>query len=305
MAFRYTLVCDTLGFLSYDVLEEPWSILRAIKDAGYDGADMPGNPALMDGPALRKIVDAVGLDVPELLGAWAFFHGGENRDLAGEDVEARRRGIEYAKKTVDLCAELGAQFFEICAPQPPIPQLPFPKMPLKTMRRNFLDALQEICAHATPLGISILLEPLNAYEAYPGVLTTVFDAMRVCKELEPYEIGIQPDIFHMNAGDPPIPDTIRAAGKYIKHFHVNETNHYRHGDGHADYREIMRALRDIGYDGYLALYMPYTTQAACQLGARGYGTSGDGGGDGAGLRPQLRIYLEGAIRYLKCIESTL
>ena len=305
MGFKYAAVCDTFGFLGYDVLDDPRGILQIVKDAGYDGADMPGDPSRMDGAALRSIADSVGLVVPEVLGAWAFFHGGEDRDLSGDNEEARQRGIGYAKRTVDLAVEIGAQFFEICAPQPPVPQLPFPKLPLKTMRRNFLDALEEICTYASPRGISILLEPLNAYEAYPGVLTSVFDAIRVAKQLETYGVGIQPDIFHMNAGDPAIPDTIRAAGKYIKHMHMNETNHYRHGTGHADYREIMKALRDIGFDGYLALYMPFTTQEAWHMATRGYGASTGAGGQETRVRPDLGVYLEGAIRYLKNIESSL
>ena len=104
MSFKYTVVCDTFSSLGYDVLDNPREILQLIKDAGYDGADLPGDPNRMDGKALRQIVDSVGLDVPELLGAWAYFHGGEDRDLAGGDEEARGRGIAYAKRTIDLCA---------------------------------------------------------------------------------------------------------------------------------------------------------------------------------------------------------
>ena len=305
MGFKYTLVCDTLSFLGHDVLESPREILQAIKDAGYDGADMPGDPKRMDGKALRQIVDSIGLAVPEVLGAWAFFHGGEDRDLAGSNEEARRRGIEYAKRTIDLAVELGAQFFEICAAQPPVPQLPFPRLPIKTLRQNFLDALREICAYASERGITVLLEPLNCYEAYPGVLTSVFEAVSLVEQLRPYDVGIQPDIYHMNVSDPAIPYTLRAAGKHVRHFHVNETNHYRFGAGHADYRAVIKALKDINYTGYLAVYMPFTTQEACQMGARGYGQSNGAPGQGPDGGPDLKAHLEFAISTLKEIERSL
>jgi len=292
MAFKYTVVCDTFGFLGYDVLDNPREILQTIKDAGYDGVDLPGNPVRMDGQALRQMVDEIGLEVPELLGAWAYFHGGEDRDLAGSDEDARQRGIRYAKATLDLAEEIGARFFEICAAQPPAPQLPFPKLPISTLRGNFVRALREICAHAAERDITILFEPLNCYEAYPGVLASVYEAISLCEELQPHAVGIQPDISHMNISDPSIPDTLRAAGKYVRHMHINETHRYRLGTGHADWREIMRALKDIGYEGYLAIYMPYSTQEAWM-------------DQGKGERPDLRMHLEGALTFLKDIGRSV
>ncbi len=306
MGFKYTVVCDTFGFLGYDVLDNPRETLQMIKDAGYDGADLPGNPKRMNGKEMRGIVDSIGLDVPELLGAWAYFHGGEDRDLAGGNPEARQRGIEYAKRTLDLASEIGARYFEICAAQPPAPELPWPKSPIRTLRHSFLTALQEICAHAAERGITILFEPLNPYEAYPGVLASVYEAISLCEELQPYDVGIQPDISHMNISDPVIPDTLRAAGKYVRHVHVNETNRYRLGTGHADWREILKVLKEIGFDGYLAVYMPYTTEEAYRAGTGGYGKIQTPGGSGAALaRPDLREHLETAIGFLKNVERSL
>ena len=105
MAYKYTVVCDTLGFLGYDVLEQPEEILKTIKDAGYDGADLPGAPDRADTKQLRGIMDTLELEVPEVLGAWAYFHGGEDRDLAGDNEEARERGIKYAKKAIATATE--------------------------------------------------------------------------------------------------------------------------------------------------------------------------------------------------------
>ena len=70
MGFKYSLNCDTLPFLGYDLLEDPQGILRAIKDAGYDGVDLPGRPDVIDAPSLRQEVEEVGLEVPEVSGSW-------------------------------------------------------------------------------------------------------------------------------------------------------------------------------------------------------------------------------------------
>ena len=301
MSFKYTVVCDTLGFIGYDVLEEPEEILTAIKEVGYDGVDLPGSPDRADVKQLRGLVDALGLEVPEVLGAWAYFHGGEDRDLAGDNEEARQRGITYAKKAIDYSAELGATFFQICAAQPPVYQVPFPKLPIATLKRNLIGVMQEICPCAEQRGISILLEPLTCYEAYPGVLTTLGEAMDIIKESGVPNLGIQPDVFHMNVGEGSIPDAIRAAGEYIKHFHMNETNHREHGTGHADYPAIIRALKDIDYEGYLAFYMPFTTQEIFNLTSWGYGQSS--GDRGKVERPDLRTHLERPLKMFKELEK--
>jgi hypothetical protein len=45
MAFKYTLQCDTLPWVGYNVLEEPDVVLQAAAEAGYGGIDLPGDPA--------------------------------------------------------------------------------------------------------------------------------------------------------------------------------------------------------------------------------------------------------------------
>jgi sugar phosphate isomerase/epimerase len=306
MPFKYAVVCDTLKWSGYNVLEDPQEILTAIKTAGYDGADLPGDPKRMDAQAMRQIVDSLGLEVPELLGAWAYFHAGENRDLAGSDEEARRTGIEYSKRTIDLAVALGAQFFQICAAQPPVYQFPFPELPIKTLRQNFLNATREICEYATERDITILFEPLNPYEAYPGVLTSVYDAIRVIDDLGFDNLGVQPDIYHMNISEASIPETLRAAGKRIKIVHMNETNHYRLGAGHADYKAIIRTLKEIEFDGYISFYMPLNSQEVAQMSAAGYGRSSAAGmGQTTVTRPDLRTVLEEQLQFLKEIERVV
>jgi D-psicose/D-tagatose/L-ribulose 3-epimerase len=302
VAFRYTVVCDSLGYVGYDVLEEPETVLQAIKDAGYDGADLPCRPGGMDAKRLRRLADAYGLDVPELLGAWAYHHAKEARSLASADAEERKRGIEYSKKGIDLCVEMGARFFEICAAQAMVPQVPFPRLPIKEMRRLFFDATKEVCQYAAERGITILFEPLNKYEAYPGLLTTIAEALSLIQALDMPNLGLQPDISHMYVGESSVPEALRLGGKYVRHMHVNETNRRPLGTGHADYKAIVRVLRDIGFDGYCAIYLPLMTQELVQLGGRGYGQGGARSEEALRLRPPLQPILEHSINYMQQME---
>ena len=84
----------------------------------------------VDAKLLKQKVDELGIKVPGVLGAWGYYHAGENRDLVGSGDEVRRKSIEYAKKSLDQASVFGAKFFEVCAGQPGIPQLPWPVEPI-------------------------------------------------------------------------------------------------------------------------------------------------------------------------------
>ena len=291
MAFRYSVVCPTLAWMGYDVLDDPEEVLKAIKAAGYDGADLPVER--VNAKAMRRIVQSLGMEVPEVMGQWGYVHSGENRDLAGMDEEARKRGIEYSKMAIDLAAKLGSQFFNVCAAQPPVPQVTFPEAPIATLRQNFKEAVRAICGYAAARDITILLEPLNQYEAIPGVLTSVHEAIRLIDDLDLDNLGIQPDVYHMNISEASIPHALLAAGRHIKVVHMNETNHYRLGTGHADHVTIMRTLKECDFDGYVSVYAPVTSQDVFQLKGRTV------------ARPDLETVLAQQLRFLKEIESAV
>ena len=201
MAFQYSVISETIGRIGHYILETPQPILEAIKRAGFDAVDLPGNPPKLDVDKFRRLLDSTGLEVNEILGAWAYHHAGESRDLAGDDVEARQRGIDYGKACVDLASALGAKYYQICASQTPVPQIPFPKLPMHVLRSNFLEGAREICEYAGERDITVLFEPLNRYEAYSGILTSVFDAISLIDDLGLPNLGVQPDIYHMNISE--------------------------------------------------------------------------------------------------------
>jgi len=293
MGFRYVVVADTLPFIGCDLLADPEATLAAIAQAGFDGVDLPGNPERVQSTEnLRRQVAAQGLVVPEVSGAWAwaYYGPGEVRNLAGPDEAARQRGVEYSKKLIDLTVALGAPMFPVCAMQPAIPDLPFPKTPFEVLRDNFRKSLEVLCRYAAERGVTVVVEPLNRYEGLTGVATTVKEVLSLIEELNVGNLGIQPDVFHMNVAENSVCAALHGAGKHIRHMHINETNHFSLGTGHADYHTILRTLKEIGYAGYLAVYMPFMTQEIWQR---------------TGPAPDLVATLQRPLRFLKEIETAV
>jgi sugar phosphate isomerase/epimerase len=61
------------------------------------------------------------------------------------------------------------------------------------------------------------------------------------------------DLFHMNIEEDDLGESIRRAQGYLAHVHLADSNRAHPGAGHTDFARSFEALRDIGFDGYLAM----------------------------------------------------
>ena len=67
------------------------------------------------------------------------------------------------------------------------------------------------------------------------------------------EIGVMADFFHMGIEEVDIAASIRANRQHLVYVHVADSNRLQPGRGHLDFRPGFRALKEIGYDGPLAI----------------------------------------------------
>ncbi len=172
-------------------------------------------------------------------------------------LEADPAQREAAKATIrerlDLAAKLGAVGV-LTVPQfgrvPALPDL----TPFATgaqLERNLLLAqLRELAPAAAAAGVSLFLEPLNRYEAY--IVNRLEQGSAIAQEVGP-QIGVMADFFHMGIEEADIPAAIRANADHLVYVHVADSNRLQPGRGHLDFRPGFRALKEIGYDGPLAI----------------------------------------------------
>lgn len=280
MSFKYSLIFDTLSMMGQDVFEKPQEILEAVSAAGFDGVDIGGDR--VDPKKLRKIADiarSLGLQIPAILGAWAAWHAGEERDLASSDEGVRMKAVNYAKECVDKAVDLGAEVFEICV-APGVNTYPICKVPIRVLKQNFIKSAIELCRYATDRNVTIVLEPINRFEGYPGFMNSVVDAVKVLNMIGASNLGVLGDLFHMNIEDVSICDAIRAAGKNLKHIHLADSNRQVPGTGHIDFKAIIRTLTEIDFSGYMSL-------------------------DCLPPGPDLKTFLESSIGYMKTMEKAI
>lgn len=157
-------------------------------------------------------------------------------------------------RLLDLCAELGAGRLNV----PPCLNCDNPErivdsgeFPSVTDRLDalLLEQLPSLGDEALERGVELLLEPVNQYES--DYLHTVEHAAQLCEALNHSHIGLTADFFHMQMEELHIPDALRAAGRWIRHIHVAENTRVEPGPGSLDFKPGFRALKEIGYDGWI------------------------------------------------------
>lgn len=244
-------------------------LLARIREWGFDGVEpflSLEEPANISG--VRKILDRLGL------GRTTCAVIPREAHLVSPDPEVRKRGVDYLKRCIERTAELGGEL--ICGPL-------YAGLGVMTGRRRTADewqwaveALQKAAADAQSLGITLCIEPLNRFETY--FLNTLEDATRLVRDVGTANLSIHFDTFHANIEEKDPAGALRAAAGAVRHVHISENDRGVPGTGHNDWRGVLSALKDIGYDRWLTIEsfaQPEPSLAAAAAIWRDVASSGD------------------------------
>jgi len=103
-----------------------------------------------------------------------------------------------------------------------------------------------------PAGRSaVFLEPLNRYEA--TLLRTVEQAADLAERIGSSRVRSLADMFHMNIEESDMAKPILAATNQLAYVHTADNNRLQPGAGCMDFSPTFRALKAIGYAGYVSI----------------------------------------------------
>jgi sugar phosphate isomerase/epimerase len=169
------------------------------------------------------------------------------------DAALREKCRAMYRQSAEVCAEIGAVTeieFEY-GPQIPLPLFE-PYRQLSPLQHDaFVEFYREMLDVVAGSDGRVLLEPINRYEC--GYLNRVADNIRILEEVAHPNAGLLPDLFHMSIEEADPAQSLRDAGSHIVHVHLGDSNRLLPGHGHLDWPAIFRALKDVGYRGYLNL----------------------------------------------------
>jgi D-psicose/D-tagatose/L-ribulose 3-epimerase len=219
-------------------------LFSRIWEWGFDGVELflsPSEPASV--PAVRRILDQIGLErtTCSVLPREA--------NLIDADPLVRARGVEFLRQCVERTAELGGRL--ICGPL-------YAGLGVMSGRRRTEDewkwgveGLQVTALQARKLGVTLCIEPLNRFETY--FLNTLSDAAQLVHDVGEHNVLIHFDTFHANIEEKHPADSLRAVAKELGHVHISENDRGTPGTGHNDWRGVLSALKEIGYDDWMTI----------------------------------------------------
>jgi D-psicose/D-tagatose/L-ribulose 3-epimerase len=217
---------------------------------GFDGIELVGEPSEYKPAEVNRLVRDAGLRVNSICG---MHPGPDPRDLrlfSHPDAAERRKAVDYVKSCVDLAAATGARSVLI------VPSLVGQPAVLVSKEADLdvaVAPMRQAAEYAGSRDILLTIEPINRYEV--GLIHSVADAIALAQRVDHPACRAMGDTFHMQIeeGDG-IPNAIRRAGHYwFQHLHLADNTREAPGLGTMPWREILRALHDIDYEGGMSL----------------------------------------------------
>jgi len=226
---------------------------------GYHGVELALlDAAQVDIPRIRERLRATGLEIPCISSGQVF--AADHLYFTHPDAGVRRAAVDRITAMIRLAAEFGAR-----VNTGRVRGLIHAGETFETARGRFLECLNACAGVAEPLGVELIVEPVNRYEVnFINNCTEALDLIRACGR--PC-VKLMPDVFHMNIEDRSFRESFEAAGSLISYVHFADSNRLAPGWGHLDFDHLLSILRGIGYNGWITaeiLPKPDPDSAAAQ-----------------------------------------
>lgn len=194
---------------------------------------------------LRAAAEASGIGISGL--HWVLVQA-EGMYLTHPENEVRERTARYLVELVDCCADLGGTRIIVGSPKQ---RNLLPGVSYEQAWTLATKTFQEAVRRAEDCGVVICFEPLAPSET--DFVNTAAEGRRFAAQFGSAAISIILDVKAMCSEEKPIPQIIQESAGQFAYFHANDRNLKGPGFGDVDFRPIVAALRETGYEGIVSV----------------------------------------------------
>ncbi len=213
---------------------------------------------------LRSLIDGEGLALSQFVST--------PQALSHPDAAQRQASVDHWKRATEVGVELGAPIinmvsshgfgFKDGAEFPRIVSKPLVQrygadipggLDWDQNYRDYVDAVRECAVICGDAGVDMTIEPHPA-----RYVANTDGALRLLEQVDHPALGVNFDPSHtFPVGDFPN-HSIYRLGSRIKHCHASDNDavtnvHWRPGMGKIDWRAMLQALKDVGFDGVISI----------------------------------------------------
>ncbi|HCU51873.1 MAG TPA: sugar phosphate isomerase/epimerase [Micromonosporaceae bacterium] len=177
------------------------------------------------------------------------------------DDNASKR-VDFLKRAIDIAADLNAEAVSFWAGVRPA------DIDEQTSWDRLKSGCAQVAEHAETRGVKLGFEP------EPGMLVESIDQWAELKSSLGDGFGLTLDIGHCRAVEPySVADCVRRAGPHLVNVQIDDMRrgvheHLEFGEGEIDFPPVLRALKEVGYTGLVAVELPRHSHAAPEVAAR-------------------------------------
>lgn len=210
--------------------------IRAAKTAGFDAVECHW-PFATPAADLRAALDETGLQMLGLNTARGDVSAGENGLAAlPERTDDARAAIDEA---ITYASAIGCKAVHVMAGFSSGPDA----------SETFVANLGYACAQAAPHGITILIEPLNHYDAPGYFLTTTAQAIDLINTVHTPNLKLMFDCYHVQLMEGDLTHKLETLLPYIGHIQfASVPDRGPPNTGEVNYDHIFGVLGSLGYN---------------------------------------------------------
>jgi hydroxypyruvate isomerase len=124
---------------------------------------------------------------------------------------------------------------------------------------SLIEGLRAAAPLLEAAGITLVVEPLNTLVDHPGYfLQYGEEAANIIRAVDHPNVRLLYDVYHQQITEGNLIPTIKKHSDIIAYYHIADHPGRREpGTGEINYDNVLQAIRDTGYDGYVGLeYFP-------------------------------------------------
>jgi len=170
------------------------------------------------------------------------------------DASLREQYIDGIKQTIEACKILNVKSI--------ITQTgnEMPGVPREVQRANMVETLKQVAPLCEQAGVVLEVEPLNGLVDHVGhFLQRSDESVDVIDQVDSPHVKLVFDVYHQQITEG---NVIRNATNYIgriNHYHIADNpGRKQPGTGELNYVNILQAIRNTGFDGFVGLECGYT-----------------------------------------------
>lgn len=230
------------AFVVWRGLEES---IRKAAEYGYDGVELAlaGN-AQVDIERIQSLCAEFDIEISAISTGQVF--AAKGLYLSDPDTKKRQEAISCLQGLIDVAKVFGKKV-NIGRVRGIIGE----GETYSTVLHRFACSTQQLADYAAARGVEILIEPVNRYEI--NFINSLRDAEDVLEAIDRSNVGLMPDVFHMNIEDVSIAGELARYRDVISYIHFADSNRLAPGQGHLNFPELVNTLRAIDYEGWVAV----------------------------------------------------